>query len=160
MEDIRQLQKELQNVRSKLIEYPGVHQLIGGLKDGEGITKPVYSETLLSEIVRQIPDAIDRRTIKKANKILEKIEKIRQGPGKAFGDLEYQLDLADPRNETLPAVPPEGQIGTDYRTGEAFIKYGSMPAVRKYNKKKKTKKYFSKNKDYTNKPRKARTRGR
>ena len=65
MEDIRQLQKELQNVRSKLIEYPGVHQLVGGLKDGEGITKPVYSETLLSEIVRQIPDAIDRRTIKK-----------------------------------------------------------------------------------------------
>ena len=148
VEDIRQLQKELQDTRSKLINYTGFSPDVTG------------QESVLSVLVRQIPDAIDRRTIKKANKILKKIEKIRQGPGKAFGDLEYQLDLADPRNETLPAVPPEGQIGTDYRTGEAFIKYGSMPAVRKYNKKKKTKKYFSKNKNYTNKPRKARTRGR
>ena len=159
MEDIRQLQKELQEVRSKLIEYPGVHKLIGGYKDKDGKTHPIHSETLLSTIVKTIPDALDKRTRKKANKILEKIEKIRQGPGKAFGDLEYQLDLADPRNETLPAVPYEGQFGTDYRTGEFYKKQGTLPAIRRFNKKKKTKKYFSKNKDYTNKPRKARTRG-
>ena len=156
MEDITELRKELQNVRSKLIEYPGVHKLIGGYKDKDGKTHPIYSETLLSTVARTIPDSLDKRTIKKANKILKKIEEIRQGPGEAFGDLEYQLDLADPRNETLPAVPPEGQIGTDYRTGEFYEKQGTLPAIRRFNKKKKTKKYFSKDKNYSNKPRKVR----
>ena len=137
MDNLKKLQKKLQKTRSKMINYPGVHQLVGGLKDGKGNAKPVYAETFLSQIFRQIPDAIDRRTRKKGDKILKKIKNIRQGPGKAMGDLEYKLDLADPRNTTLPAIPPEGQYGTDYETGKAYEKYGSMSAVRKFNKTKK-----------------------
>ena len=89
---------------------------------------------MLSQIFRQIPDALDRRTRKKGDKILKKIKDIKEGPGKAMADLEYQLDLANPRNETLPAVPYKGQFGTDYKTGEFYEKQGTLPAIRRYNK--------------------------
>ena len=134
MDNLKKLRKKLQKRRSKMINYPGVHKLIGGYKNLEGKTEPLYSETLLSTIVRTIPDALDRRTRKKGDKILKKIKNIKKGPGKAMADLEYQLDLADPRNETLPAVPYEGQFGTDYKTGEFYEKQGTLPAIRRYNK--------------------------
>ena len=134
MDDLKKLRKKLQKTRSKMINYPGVHQLVGGLKEGKGYTKPVYAETLLSQIFRQIPDALDKRTRKKGDKILKKIKDIKEGPGKAMADLEYQLDLANPRNETLPAVPYKGQFGTDYKTGEFYEKQGTLPAIRRYNK--------------------------
>ena len=155
MDNLKKLQKKLQKTRSKMINYPGVHQLVGGLKEGKGYSKPVYAETFLSQIFRQIPDALDRRTRKKGDKILKKIKNIRKGPGKAMGDLEYQLDLADPRKDSLPAVPPEGQIGTDYKTGKAYVKYGSMPAERKPKKvKKKNEGGFVKGQGISIKPRK------
>ena len=134
MDNLKKLRKKLQKTRSKMINYPGAHKLIGGYKNLEGKTEPIYSETLLSTIVRLIPDALDRRTRKKGDKILKKIKNIKKGPGKAMADLEYQLDLADPRNETLPAVPYEGQFGTDYKTGEFYKKQGTLPAIRRYRK--------------------------
>ena len=54
-----------------------------------------------------------------------------------MADLEYKLDLADKRNDTLPAVPPEGQYGTNYKTGESYEKSGTLPAIRRYNVRKK-----------------------
>ena len=133
MDDLKKLRKKLQKIRSKMINYPGAHKLIGGYKNLEGKTEPIYSETLLSTIARTIPDALDRRTKRKGDKVLKKIKDIKEGPGKAFGDLEYQLDLADKRNDTLPAVPPEGQYGTNYKTGEFYEKSGTLPAIRRYN---------------------------
>jgi len=154
MDNLKKLRKKLQKRRSKMINYPGVEVLIGGLTDREGKSYPVYAETLLSQIVRQIPDALDRRTKRKGDKILKKIKDIKKGPGKAMADLEYQLDLADKRNDTLPAVPPEGQYGTDSETGEFYEKQGTLPAIRRYNVRKKNEGGLVKGQGKSIKPRK------
>ena len=133
MDDLKKLRKKLQKIRSKMINYPETRELLAIEKKDGKIKEIRGGEYFSSFLARQIPDALDRRTKRKGDKVLKKIKDIKEGPGKAFGDLEYQLDLADKRNDTLPAVPPEGQYGTNYKTGEFYEKSGTLPAIRRYN---------------------------
>jgi len=137
MDNLKKLRKKLQKTRSKMINQPQVRELLAIEKKDGKIKEIRGGEYFSSFLARQIPDALDRRTKRKGDKILKKIKDIKKGPGKAMADLEYQLDLADKRNDTLPAVPPEGQYGTNYKTGESYEKSGTLPAIRRYNVRKK-----------------------